>query len=122
MPTIRILGPDVAQVLDNVSEGVFVQDVKPNVKLFEKGVRSRFCILAPDPFSMTPFRTYLLQGLTPWIGLNPWMKTPETSDYTSIKQRVDHVEAQGKTAELAAAEGAASRARVRRSAWKSISG
>ena len=31
--------------------------------------------------------------------------TPETSDYTSIKQRVEHVEAQGKTAELEAAEG-----------------
>ena len=30
--------------------------------------------------------------------------TPETSDYTSIKQRVKHVEAQGKTAELEAAE------------------
>jgi hypothetical protein len=30
--------------------------------------------------------------------------TPETSDYTSIKQRVEHVEAQGKTAELEAAE------------------
>ena len=32
-------------------------------------------------------------------------KNPETSDYTSIKQRVENVEAQGKTAELAAAEG-----------------
>ncbi len=32
-------------------------------------------------------------------------KTPETSDFTSIKQRVEHVAAQGKTAELAAAEG-----------------
>jgi hypothetical protein len=31
--------------------------------------------------------------------------TPETSDYTSIKQRVEHVEAHGKTAELHAAEG-----------------
>jgi hypothetical protein len=30
--------------------------------------------------------------------------TPETSDYTSIKQRVDHVEAQGRTAGLVAAE------------------
>ncbi len=44
-----------------------------------------------------------------YIDLNPVAakvaKTPETSDFTSIKQRVDHVEAQGKTAELAAAEG-----------------
>ena len=31
--------------------------------------------------------------------------TPETSDYKWIKQRVEHVEAQGKTAELEAAEG-----------------
>jgi hypothetical protein len=30
-------------------------------------------------------------------------ESPETSDYTSIKQRVDHVEALGKTAELEAA-------------------
>ena len=44
-----------------------------------------------------------------YIDLNPVAakvaKTPETSDFTSIKQRVEHVEAQGKTAELAAAEG-----------------
>jgi hypothetical protein len=44
-----------------------------------------------------------------YIDLNPVaakvVKTPETSDYTSIKQRVDHVEAQGKTAELEAASG-----------------
>ena len=42
-----------------------------------------------------------------YIDLNPVAakvaKTPETSDYTSIKQRVDHVDAQGKTAELEAA-------------------
>jgi hypothetical protein len=31
-------------------------------------------------------------------------ETPETSDYTSIKQRVDHVEAQGKSAQLGAAK------------------
>jgi putative transposase len=44
-----------------------------------------------------------------YIDLNPVAAkvatTPETSNFTSIKQRVDHVEAQGKTAELAAAEG-----------------
>ena len=44
-----------------------------------------------------------------YIDLNPVAakvtKSPETSDYTSIKQRVEHVEAQGKTTELAAAEG-----------------
>ena len=43
-----------------------------------------------------------------YIDLNPVAakvaKTPETSDYTSIKKRVEDVEAQGKTAELAAAE------------------
>jgi hypothetical protein len=31
--------------------------------------------------------------------------TPETSDYTSIKQRVDHADARGKTAQLQAAKG-----------------
>jgi hypothetical protein len=31
-------------------------------------------------------------------------KTPETSDYTSIKQRLDHVESQGATARLEAAK------------------
>ena len=44
-----------------------------------------------------------------YIDLNPVAakiaETPETSDYTSIKRRVDHVEAQGKTAELEAASG-----------------
>jgi REP element-mobilizing transposase RayT len=43
-----------------------------------------------------------------YIDLNPVAaniaETPETSDYTSIKQRVDHVDAQGKTAELGAAK------------------
>jgi hypothetical protein len=32
-------------------------------------------------------------------------ETPETSDHTSIKQRVGHVEAEGKTAQLEAANG-----------------
>jgi len=44
-----------------------------------------------------------------YIDLNPVAakvaETPEESDYTSIKQRVDHVKAQGRTAELAAAQG-----------------
>ena len=44
-----------------------------------------------------------------YIDLNPVAakiaKTPETSDYTSIKQRVEHSEAQGRTADLAAASG-----------------
>ena len=44
-----------------------------------------------------------------YIDLNPVAAkiaaTPETSDYTSIKQRLDHVEAEGKTAQLEAAEG-----------------
>ena len=44
-----------------------------------------------------------------YIDLNPVSakvaETPETSDFTSIKQRVEHVEARGKIAELAAAEG-----------------
>jgi hypothetical protein len=43
------------------------------------------------------------------VDLNPvaakFATTPETSNFTTIKQRVGHVEAQGKTAELAAAEG-----------------
>jgi hypothetical protein len=42
-----------------------------------------------------------------YIDLNPLAakiaKTPETSEYTSIKQRVDHVQAQGRIAELEAA-------------------
>jgi hypothetical protein len=44
-----------------------------------------------------------------YIDLNPVAAkvaaTPETSDYTAIKLRVEHVEAQGKTVELAAAQG-----------------
>jgi hypothetical protein len=31
-------------------------------------------------------------------------ETPETSDYTSIQQRLEHVEVQGKTAQLEAAK------------------
>jgi hypothetical protein len=42
-----------------------------------------------------------------YIDLNPVAagisETPETSKYTSIKQRVEHVEAQGQTAQLEAA-------------------
>jgi hypothetical protein len=42
-----------------------------------------------------------------YIDLNPLAakiaKTPETSQYTSMKQRVDHVQAQGRIAELEAA-------------------
>jgi hypothetical protein len=61
-----------------------------------------------------------------YIDLNPVAakvaETPEARDYTSIKQRVDHVKAQGRTAELAAAQGAASPVRVRRPAWRSRCG
>ena len=50
-----------------------------------------------------------LLAISVYIDLNPVAakvaETPETSDYTSIKQRVDHVEVQGKTAQLEAAEG-----------------
>jgi hypothetical protein len=46
-------------------------------------------------------------GFSVIIDLNPVAakiaETPETSDYTSIKRRVDHVEAQDKTAALEAA-------------------
>jgi hypothetical protein len=49
-------------------------------------------------------------------------ETPEKSEYTSIKQRVDHAEAQGKTAQLEAAEdgsvaGSQSAAGVEESLW-----
>jgi hypothetical protein len=44
-----------------------------------------------------------------YIDLNPVAakvaETPEESDYTSIKQRLEHVDAQGKIAQLEAAEG-----------------
>jgi hypothetical protein len=44
-----------------------------------------------------------------YIDLNPVAaqvaETPETSEHTSIKQRLEHVDAQGKTAQLEAAEG-----------------
>jgi hypothetical protein len=49
-----------------------------------------------------------LLAISVYVDLNPVAakvaKAPETSEYTSIKQRVEHVEAQGKTAELQAAE------------------
>ena len=48
-------------------------------------------------------------GFAVIIDLNPVAakiaQTPETSDYTSIKQRVDHSEAQGRAADLEAASG-----------------
>ena len=44
-----------------------------------------------------------------WIDLNPVAakiaETPETSNYTSIKRRVEHAEAHGRTADLEAASG-----------------
>jgi hypothetical protein len=50
-----------------------------------------------------------LLAISVYIDLNPVAAqvatTPETSDYTSIKQRVDHVEAEGKTDQLQAADG-----------------
>jgi REP element-mobilizing transposase RayT len=50
-----------------------------------------------------------LLAISVYIDLNPVAATvadtPETSDYTSIKQRVDHTEVQRKTAQLEAAEG-----------------
>jgi hypothetical protein len=50
-----------------------------------------------------------LLAISVYIDLNPVAAkvadTPETNDYTSIKQRVDHAEVQGKTAQLEAAEG-----------------
>jgi hypothetical protein len=61
-----------------------------------------------------------------YIDLNPVAakiaETPETSDYTSIKQRLDHAEAQGKTAELEAANagsvaGSRAAAGVEESLW-----
>jgi hypothetical protein len=61
-----------------------------------------------------------------YIDLNPVSakvaETPETSEYTSIKQRLDHVEAEGKTAELEAADsgsvaGSRAAAGVEESLW-----
>ena len=50
-----------------------------------------------------------LLAISVYIDLNPVAakvaETPETSDYTSIKQRVDHVESEGKTDQLQAANG-----------------
>jgi hypothetical protein len=50
-----------------------------------------------------------LLAISAYIDLNPVAakvaETPETSEYTSIKERLDHVEAQGKTAQLEAASG-----------------
>ena len=49
-----------------------------------------------------------LLAIAVYIDLNPVAarvaETPETSDFTSIKERVGHVQAQGKTAQLAAAK------------------
>jgi putative transposase len=61
-----------------------------------------------------------------YIDLNPVAaqvaETPETSEHTSIKQRLEHVDAQGKTAQLEAAEGAALPVRTPRQVWKSRCG
>jgi hypothetical protein len=50
-----------------------------------------------------------LLTISVYVDLNPVAakvaETPETSDYTSIKQRVDHADAQGKISELEAAKG-----------------
>jgi hypothetical protein len=69
-------------------------------------------------FSMMENHLHVLLRLDPevaqawfdsaYIDLNPVAakvaQTPETSGYTSIKQRVDHIRAEGMTAELSAAE------------------
>ena len=51
-----------------------------------------------------------LLAISVYIDLNPVAakvaETPETSEHTSIKQRLEHVDAQGKTAQLEAALGA----------------
>ncbi len=74
--------------------------------------------VAVGGFSMMENHLHVLLRLDPevartwsdsvYIDLNPVAakvaRAPETSGYTSIKQRVDHVEAESKTAELAAAE------------------
>jgi hypothetical protein len=52
------------------------------------------------------FSREALLTISVYVDLNPVAgkvaETPETSDYTSIKQRVDHSDAQGKTSELEA--------------------
>ena len=67
-----------------------------------------------------------LLAISVYIDLNPvaakFADTPETSDYTSIKQRVDHAEVQGKTAQLQAAKdgsvaGSQAAAGVEESLW-----
>jgi hypothetical protein len=74
--------------------------------------------VAVGGFSMMENHLHVLLRLDPevaqawsdsvYIDLNPVAakvaQTPKTSAYTSINQRVDHVEAESKTAELAAAE------------------
>ena len=64
--------------------------------------------------------------LTVYIDLNPVAAqvatTPETNDYTSIKQRLDHVEAQGATAHWKRRRRAALPARLPRPVWKILSG
>jgi hypothetical protein len=61
-----------------------------------------------------------------YIDLNPVAakiaETPETSDYTSIKRRVDHVEAQGKTAALEAASDGSVAGSQAAAVWKSRCG
>jgi hypothetical protein len=74
--------------------------------------------VAVGGFSMTENHLHVLLRLDPevarawsdsvYIDLNPVVaqvaRTPEAIAYTSIKQRVDHVHAEGKIVELAAAE------------------
>ncbi len=56
--------------------------------------------------SMATLDEEALLAISVYIDLNPVAakvaETPETSDYTSIQQRLEHVEAQGKTAQSVA--------------------
>ena len=90
------------KLVHEMSQGTAVASGQPtgaNFRSFLGGAIQKRGVLEAEALLMSSI----------YIDLNPVAakvaETPETSKYTSIKQRLDHVEVQGKTARLKAANG-----------------
>jgi hypothetical protein len=83
------------------------------------GAQQGYRYIHSVPFFGSNLSSFLLKRM-----INCVAGVPETSEHTSVKQRVDHITAQDKTAELEASKGkaAACRVPVRRAVWKMGSG